>query len=115
MTTLKNMEDEERLQLGPNTDWMSRLPVALHDVPLWDLAIPGKAKTGGSCPFPVALFTLHIGKCLLSLRKKKIIKRRDGRAELTGSSHRREPRQHVLLSRRVLTCAGVGAPPAQGG
>lgn len=44
VATLKNMEDEERLQLGPNTDWMSRLPVALHDVPLWDLAIPGKAE-----------------------------------------------------------------------
>lgn len=44
LATLKNMEDEERLQLGPNTDWMSRLPVALHHVPLWDLAIPGKAE-----------------------------------------------------------------------
>lgn len=54
MATLKNMEDEERLQLGPNADWMSRLPVALHDVPLWDLAIPGKAKAGGSRPFPAA-------------------------------------------------------------
>ncbi|TWW63806.1 PI-PLC X domain-containing protein 1-like [Takifugu flavidus] len=43
------MEDEERLQLGPNADWMSRLPVALHDVPLWDLAIPGSHDSMSFC------------------------------------------------------------------
>lgn len=38
------MEDEERLPVGPNPDWMSRLPEGLLDVPLWDLAIPGKTE-----------------------------------------------------------------------
>lgn len=43
------MEDEERLQLGRNPDWMSRLPEELLDVPLWNLALPGKTeKTGRS-------------------------------------------------------------------
>lgn len=34
---LKNMEDGEGLP-----DWMSRLPKQLQDIPLWDLALPGK-------------------------------------------------------------------------
>lgn len=34
---LKNMEGGEGL---PN--WMSRLPKQLQDIPLWDLALPGK-------------------------------------------------------------------------
>ncbi len=35
-------EEEEGLQLGGKPDWMSRLPEELLDVPLWNLAIPGK-------------------------------------------------------------------------
>lgn len=38
------MAEGERPQLGLNTDWMSRLPEELLDVPLWDLAIPGKTE-----------------------------------------------------------------------
>lgn len=41
------MEDEGRLQLGRNPDWMSRLPEELLDVPLWNLAIPGKTEKPG--------------------------------------------------------------------
>ena len=40
-------EKEQRQQLGGNPDWMSRLPGELLDVPLWDLALPGKANTRG--------------------------------------------------------------------
>lgn len=39
------MEDKQRLQLGANPDWMSHLPDKLLDVPLWNLAIPGKTET----------------------------------------------------------------------
>lgn len=36
------MEVEERwLEERTHPDWMSRLPQKLHQVPLWDLAIPG--------------------------------------------------------------------------
>ncbi len=38
------MEEEERIQQGGNPDWMSRLPEELRDVPLWNLAIPGKSR-----------------------------------------------------------------------
>lgn len=41
------MADGERQQLGPNSDWMSRLPEELLDVPLWKLAIPGKTEDWG--------------------------------------------------------------------
>lgn len=41
------MEDEGRLQLGRNPDWMSRLPEELLDVPLWNLAIPGTTEKPG--------------------------------------------------------------------
>lgn len=41
---VNNMEEEEGLQLVLNPDWMSRLPVELHNIPLWNLAIPGKQK-----------------------------------------------------------------------
>lgn len=41
------MEDEESLPVGPNPDWMSRLPEGLLDVPLWNLAIPGKTEITG--------------------------------------------------------------------
>uniref|UniRef100_A0A8C8DH45 Uncharacterized protein n=1 Tax=Oryzias sinensis TaxID=183150 RepID=A0A8C8DH45_9TELE len=27
-----------------NADWMSRLPEELHDVPLWNLALPGRSR-----------------------------------------------------------------------
>lgn len=38
------MEDEERRRLGGNSDWMSRLPGELLDVPLWNLALPGNTE-----------------------------------------------------------------------
>lgn len=41
------MEDKQRLHVGGHTDWMSRLPEQLLDVPLWNLAIPGKSETLG--------------------------------------------------------------------
>ncbi|KAM3585472.1 uncharacterized protein V6R79_018363 [Siganus canaliculatus] len=43
------MEHEEREQLGGNADWMSRLPAALLDVPLWNLAIPGSHDSMSYC------------------------------------------------------------------
>ncbi|KAL3045834.1 PI-PLC X domain-containing protein 1-like isoform X1 [Trematomus bernacchii] len=43
------MEDEERLQLGGNPDWMSLLPAELLDVPLWNLAIPGSHDSMSFC------------------------------------------------------------------
>lgn len=49
MIPVKTMEDEERLQLGGNPDWMSRLPEELLDVPLWDLAIPGSHDSMSFC------------------------------------------------------------------
>lgn len=41
-------EDGHRLKLGGNPDWMSSLPDELLDVPLWNLALPGKDKPGSS-------------------------------------------------------------------
>nr|XP_040026347.1 PI-PLC X domain-containing protein 1-like [Gasterosteus aculeatus aculeatus] len=43
------MEDEERLPLGGNPDWMSRLPGELLDVPLWNLALPGSHDSMSFC------------------------------------------------------------------
>ncbi|XP_026157843.1 PI-PLC X domain-containing protein 1 [Mastacembelus armatus] len=43
------MEHEQRLLLGGNPDWMSRLPEELQDVPLWDLAIPGSHDSMSFC------------------------------------------------------------------
>uniref|UniRef100_A0A8C5G0Z3 PI-PLC X domain-containing protein 1-like n=1 Tax=Gouania willdenowi TaxID=441366 RepID=A0A8C5G0Z3_GOUWI len=40
---------EDREPLGPNQDWMSRLPEQLLDVPLWDLAIPGSHDSMSYC------------------------------------------------------------------
>lgn len=37
-----DMSRVERRRLGGNPGWMSRLPEELLDVPLWNLAIPGK-------------------------------------------------------------------------
>lgn len=54
---LKNMEDGEGLQ-----DWMSRLPKQLQDIPLWDLALPGKepeeevAASGERSDHPAGMF-----------------------------------------------------------
>eukprot|EP00064_Thunnus_orientalis_P015097 superscaffoldBa00002737_g15146 len=42
------MEDKQQLQLVENPDWMSRLPEKLLDVPLWNLALPGKTETLGT-------------------------------------------------------------------
>lgn len=39
-----NMEVGPRRLVGGNADWMSHLPLELLDVPLWNLAIPGKHK-----------------------------------------------------------------------
>lgn len=41
------MEEEEEPQLGLNPDWMSRLPEELRDLPLWNLAVPGKHEHRG--------------------------------------------------------------------
>lgn len=40
---MTNMEEKE---LGVHRDWMSRLPEDLLDVPMWNLAIPGKWPKG---------------------------------------------------------------------
>ena len=61
------MGDDERLQMGGNADWMSRLPEELLDVPLWNLAIPGISVCNhkitvyscGVSPLSVLLFCAH--------------------------------------------------------
>ncbi|XP_076580109.1 PI-PLC X domain-containing protein 1-like isoform X2 [Chaetodon auriga] len=58
------MEDEERLQLGGNPDWMSRLPEKLLDVPLWNLAIPGSHDSMSFC-LDVSSPVLRSEPCLL--------------------------------------------------
>uniref|UniRef100_A0A3P9HF69 Phosphatidylinositol-specific phospholipase C X domain-containing protein n=1 Tax=Oryzias latipes TaxID=8090 RepID=A0A3P9HF69_ORYLA len=43
------MEDKLFPVLEGNPDWMSRLPEELHDVPLWNLALPGSHDTMSFC------------------------------------------------------------------
>ncbi|XP_022042563.1 PI-PLC X domain-containing protein 1-like [Acanthochromis polyacanthus] len=49
MFQVKNMEDKQRQQLGGNSDWMSRLPEELLDVPLWNFALPGSHDSMSFC------------------------------------------------------------------
>ncbi|XP_034408800.1 PI-PLC X domain-containing protein 1-like isoform X2 [Cyclopterus lumpus] len=58
------MEDERRLQLSGNPDWMSRLPEELQDVPLWNLAIPGSHDSMSFC-LDVSSPVLRSEPCLL--------------------------------------------------
>lgn len=53
------MEDEERRQLAGNPDWMSSLPEELLDVPLWNLAIPGKTEIPSRVNMACFLFLFH--------------------------------------------------------
>ena len=89
------MEDEERRQLAGNPDWMSNLPEELLDVPLWNLAIPGKT-TG-----QLGLFFYFYFTCLCVHYMATCI--------WTGvlSSHHREPWQHVFLPGCLLSCPEV--------
>ncbi|KAM8902962.1 PI-PLC X domain-containing protein 1-like isoform 3-T3 [Spinachia spinachia] len=58
------MEDEERLPLGGNPDWMSRLPAQLLDVPLWNLALPGSHDSMSFC-LDVSSPVLRSESCVL--------------------------------------------------
>ncbi|KAM9334414.1 PI-PLC X domain-containing protein 1 [Symphorus nematophorus] len=60
------MENEERIKLGGNPDWMSRLPEELLDVPLWNLAIPGSHDSMSFC-LDVSSPVLRSEPCLLRL------------------------------------------------
>ncbi|XP_029941916.1 PI-PLC X domain-containing protein 1-like isoform X1 [Salarias fasciatus] len=44
-----NPDRDSDLDPGWNVDWMSRLPPRLHDVPLWELAIPGSHDSMSFC------------------------------------------------------------------
>ncbi|XP_056286963.1 PI-PLC X domain-containing protein 1-like [Pseudoliparis swirei] len=58
------MEEERRLKLSGNPDWMSRLPQELQDVPLWNLAIPGSHDSMSFC-LDVSSPVLRSEPCLL--------------------------------------------------
>ncbi|XP_069554386.1 PI-PLC X domain-containing protein 1 [Brachyistius frenatus] len=60
------MGHKQRPQLRENPDWMSRLPEALLDVPLWNLAIPGSHDSMSFC-LDVSSPVLRSESCFLRL------------------------------------------------
>lgn len=59
--------------LEGNPDWMSRLPEELHDVPLWNLALPGRSRDYFIHAYSLKTLVTHITFTITSIYLKRIL------------------------------------------